>query len=247
MPMSTPAPANSHHARKVVVLAALLALAAGAVNASGFFGFSTLVTNVTGHFASAAHSVVTADWIFALEAVLWVFSFAIGAFSSTALMLPARRKGLRFVYAMPMLVEALVLILCVVFAPHAAAAGGASANAMTTALLFAMGLQNATITFVYGTVVRTTHLTGTLTDIGINASRYLFDATDEERVELGQKLRLHGTIAAAFTLGALFGGLLFESFEFRALLLPIGLVFVAVVFDLHHLRRESEVEVAASR
>lgn len=243
--MSNPAPANGQHARKVVILAAVLALAAGAVNAVAFFGFSTLVTNVTGHFASAAHSVVTADWTFALEAVLWVFSFAIGAFSSTALMLPAKRKGRRFVYALPMLVEALVLVLCVLLAPRAAAVGGASANAMTTALLFAMGLQNATITLVYGTVVRTTHLTGTLTDIGINASRYLFDATDEERVELGQKLRLHGTIAATFTLGALVGGFLFDVFAFRALLLPVGLVFVAVVFDVHQLRHEGEDEADA--
>jgi hypothetical protein len=47
------------------------------------------------------------------------------------------------------------------------------AHAVALVAAFAMGLQNATITEISGAVIRTTHLTGVVTDFGLEGVRFL--------------------------------------------------------------------------
>jgi uncharacterized membrane protein YoaK (UPF0700 family) len=217
--------------RHIIFLAALLAATAGMVNAVGFFAFDTLVTNVTGHFARIAHEVVERQFASSLEHILWVSSFCAGAFFSTVLMLPAQRRGATFIFAPPIALEAAILLGCVLLGPRALQRGVLSSNVLTAGLLFAMGLQNATVTVISGAVVRTTHLTGTLTDIGINAGRWLFDSSDARRPALGRALSLHLTVTGCFVGGALVGGLAYYKLGFFTLFLPIGSLAVAWVYD----------------
>jgi hypothetical protein len=80
----------------------------------------------------------------------------------------------------------------------------------------AMGLQNATITRISGNVVRTTHLTGVVTDLGLEGVQYLFWWRDKTRSRReGRRGRLrrvstrHPTFLRLALLVSIFGSFLF--------------------------------------
>jgi len=148
-----------------VKLASLLCIAAGFVNVAGFLGFSVLTTNVTGHAALFAERIAMQDWKTARAIALWMFLFLAGAFVSS-LIVSFIGRNQRFSYVIPILIEMTVLLGVSLFGyryNHSLVAKEIFAGS----LLFAMGLQNSLISIVSGSVVRTTHLTGTFTDLGI--------------------------------------------------------------------------------
>jgi uncharacterized membrane protein YoaK (UPF0700 family) len=100
-------------------------------------------------------------------------------------------------------------------------------------LCAAMGMQNALVTRLSGAVVRTTHLTGVITDLGIEAARWLAWGSGRASARLGlrsprepgapparEKVALLATIAGAFTLGALAGATSAVSMGRASALLP---------------------------
>lgn len=78
-------------------------------------------------------------------------------------------------------------------------------------LLFAMGLQNAMVTKISKAVVRTTHLTGLFTDLGIEMSQWFFYKKTEEHARLRPNIQLRVLIISCFFTGGIVGGLLFSS------------------------------------
>ena len=86
----------------------------------------------------------------------------------------------------------------------------------------ACGLQNAMATTYSGAVVRTTHLSGMFTDIGIAIGHALRRMPLQTR-----RLRLSMLIIAGFLCGAATGSLLFQAWSYRALLVPAGLTGAA--------------------
>jgi uncharacterized membrane protein YoaK (UPF0700 family) len=135
----------------------------------------------------------------------------------------ARRRRLHAVFAWPLLVEsALVFVAGVVGAPGT---GLASVQALATvcALTFAMGLQNALITKISRGEIRTTHVTGIVTDLGIEFGRGL-----ERRLghHVGRatpgRARLLASLLAAFAAGCI-GGTFAAQHVGRLALLPVAL------------------------
>src|SRR5690606_20986474 len=59
---------------------------------------------------------------------------------------------------------------------------------LASALLFSMGLQNALVTRVSQSVVRTTHLTGLFTDLGIELSQLFFYRKRPEKIRLNKSI-----------------------------------------------------------
>jgi uncharacterized membrane protein YoaK (UPF0700 family) len=79
-----------------------------------------------------------------------------------------------------------------------------------------MGLQNATITKMSGAEIRTTHMTGIVTDLGIelgklfywNRSAMVVDA--HAVIANRSKLKIHATMLASFFIGRLMGAIGFK-------------------------------------
>ena len=67
-------------------------------------------------------------------------------------------------------------------------------------------------------MIRTTHLSGMLTDLGIGLGHALRGMPLQVR-----RLRLSALIVAGFLCGAAIGALLFRALEYRALLVPATL------------------------
>ncbi|MGF7082138.1 YoaK family protein [Mucilaginibacter sp. UYCu711] len=210
-------------------LATLLGLTAGFVNAEGFLGFSVLTTNVTGHAALLAERIAFMDWRTATVIALWMFLFLAGAFF-TSIALSFTGENQRFSYFIPVIIEILILLISGLYG-HKYNGTLASKEFFAGSLLFAMGLQNALVSMVSGSVVRTTHLTGTFTDLGIDLAQILH-GDKARRPDLKSRIKLRLYIIFFFMTGAVFGAYLFHRFGFPSFYAPVLILLFALVYDL---------------
>ncbi|WP_184547167.1 YoaK family protein [Mucilaginibacter sp. FT3.2] len=212
-----------------VKLASLLGLTAGFVNAAGFLGFAVLTTNVTGHAALFAERIALQDWKAARVIALWMLLFLAGAFISGFIVSRIGRNQ-RFSYVVPILIEIIILLAVALFGyryNHSLVAKEIFAGS----LLFAMGLQNSLVSMVSGSVVRTTHLTGTFTDLGIELAQLLQKNADD-RAMLISRIKLRWAIIFFFMCGALGGAYLFRAIKFYGFFVPVFLLTYILIYDV---------------
>ena len=105
-----------------------------------------------------------------------------------------------------------------------------------------MGLQNSLVTRISNASVRTTHLTGLFTDLGIELSQLCFYKEEEQRKKLSSSVRLRLTIISFFFLGGIISGIFYSEARLYmlvlvAVLLMLGLVYDSLKFKLLLLQR----------
>ncbi len=232
-------------------LAWAMAFVAGAVNAGGFLAVSHYTSHMTGVVSSMADELAAGDLTTALAALAMMLSFLGGAFVCTTLISFGQRHRMRSRYALTLALEA-VLMLIFGFMGNRLQQEIQFTLPMTVMLLcFIMGLHNAVTSIISGAAVRTTHLTGTVTDIGIELSRLsyinLHNRHGRERIVANrQKLSLLLLILASFLGGGVVGALGFRHIGFKVTVPLAGfLCFLAarpllleLRLLLHRLRRQ---------
>lgn len=209
-------------------IATLLSFVAGSVNVVGFLSVHTLTTNVTGHFAFFVGDIYNFRFEDSLIGFLYIFIFFIGAFVSNILVESAKKINERHIFVMPVAIEITILLAIGLFGhrfylsyPHIIA----------FSLLFAMGLQNSLVTKISNAVVRTTHLTGLFTDIGIEISQLFFYKSPEQRKKLRSIIFLRLRIIVFFFLGGVTAGLIYSQVQLHTLLIPGILLVIGLVYD----------------
>ena len=219
------------------ILAFILPGVAGAINASGFFAVGAYTSHVTGAVARVGDELASGHLWLAARFGLFLLCFFLGAMISTFLVLYGKRSG-GAPYWRPLLLEcALMLIFATV---NVGSESGAHLNSaqMTSLLCFAMGLQNALVTKLSGARIRTTHLTGLVTDAGIEAAR----TVDHWRQRGGafpslwndpdlKKMRLHVAVFGSFFVGATLGPLAYLYVGHIAMLFPCAILLGLAAFD----------------
>ena len=238
-------PANTFRSR--ARLAVGLTWVAGYTNVITVLAAGQTVSHQTGnttHLGEQIGRALTGDAAGGGEAVCFaalVAAFATGAFLSGTTTELARRAGRRSRFVLPMTAEAILLSIVVLLLARPGQRGG-SAVAATLLAATAMGLQNGTITRISGAVVRTTHLTGVLTDLGLELSvlattrRSLHHLT---RQPSAQRAALLAAILASFITGATLGSAAFRMVGATALVAPV--VFLAALVVREQLARVAEV------
>ncbi len=216
----------SHNIR----LAALLSFIAGMVNISGVLSVKTLTTNVTGHFAFFAEEFMEKNYSNAFIFLLYILFFLLGAFISNLLIEFELRRRPKTAHALPMMIEILILILVGYFGKRAELFDS-SGQIIACILLFAMGIQNSLVTQISDSKVRTTHLTGLFTDLGIELSQLFFYKETLEKQRLIRSIYLRLIIIAFFFIGCVLGGYLFEVFELKTLLFAAIFLIIAFFYD----------------
>ena len=108
-------------------------------------------------------------------------------------------------------------------------------------LLFAMGLQNSLVSIISGSVVRTTHLTGTFTDLGIELAQ-LFNKEKHSLSALRAKIKLRLVIIFFFMTGAIVGAYFFHHFRFKAFYEPIGVLMYALLYDIFRIKLNDTIK-----
>lgn len=195
-------------------LACSLAGVAGALNTAGFYAVGLYSSNMTGNVSALADHLGIGDLAIAATYLALVATFISGAAVSTLLVNAGRRRRLAGIYAFSILAEAFLMagLGCAeLWLPQVGRGPG-----LAFGLSFLMGLQNAVVTRISNARVRTTHVTGMVTDIGIELGN-LVDLTrrsgHEEEIALNRgKLRLHGQTVASFLAGGVVGVLAYRAF-----------------------------------
>jgi uncharacterized membrane protein YoaK (UPF0700 family) len=218
-------------------LASILSATAGSVNVASFFAFEVLTTNVTGHVATLASEIVAHRWSAASVKLLWMVMFFLGAFCSGLLIEFVGRRNSRFSHTIPLILEIIIISFVAYHGNKYYDYSQELVQLLAGSLLFAMGLQNAMVTMVSGSVVRTTHLTGLFTDLGIEGAKIIARYKNTiDREKMFNKFTLHAIIVIFFLLGGILGGFLYANYLFKAFLFPLGLLFTAMIYDIGYNR-----------
>lgn len=216
-----------HHNRR---LAAILSLTAGIVNIIGVLSIQTLTTNVTGHFAYFAEEIVNERYLNAFAFLIYIIAFLSGAFFSNLLIELNSKKNPVIAHSIPMGIEIFILTMIGIYG-YSWLLYGWNPQIIACFLLFAMGLQNALVTTISSSTVRTTHLTGLFTDLGIELSQLFFYRKKEERTKLTRSIRLRIVIIVFFFSGCIIGGFAYGIFNMEALLIASVCLIIALIYD----------------
>jgi len=197
--------------RWVWVGAGTLAGVAGMVNVIGFLGFEhQAITHLTGTTTLLGAAVAQGDQAAAARLAGAALAFVAGAALGGLLIQDSSvRLGRR--YGLALAFESLLLLAALPLFAHQLLGGPMLAAA-------ACGLQNALATTYSGAVVRTTHVSGMFTDLGIGIGHALRGLPLPRR-----RLLLCTLVICAFFAGSVIGALLFVRIGYRALLLPAAL------------------------
>lgn len=189
--------AAQRSARANLHLGVSLAFIAGALNAGGLLAVGQYTSHMTGMVSGAADHIALGDWALAATAGATIFAFTAGA-ATTALMVNfARRRGARHPYAPTLLVEAVLLLVFGLAGARMEGDSVATAPAIAVLLCYAMGLQNALVSKISNAEIRTTHVTGLVTDIGIELGKLVYWNGAARRARAGADVRAEGAAAGA--------------------------------------------------
>ncbi|SEO19606.1 Uncharacterized membrane protein YoaK, UPF0700 family [Duganella sp. CF517] len=214
-----------------------LAFVAGAVNAGGFFAVGQYTSHMSGIVSALADNAAVGDAALLLAGAISLLAFFLGAATSAILVNWGRRRGAHSRYALPLMLEAALLLVFGVMG--GTLAGRGHITAIVALLCFVMGLQNAIVTKVSRAEIRTTHVTGLVTDIGIELGKLFYwnmgqggadGARPEKVVADRNRLSLLCSLLGAFLLGGLLGAFGFKLLGFIATVpLALGVLSLAII------------------
>jgi uncharacterized membrane protein YoaK (UPF0700 family) len=229
--------------RANIRLGAFLAFVAGAINAGGLLAVGRYTSHMTGLVSSAADDLVLGRFAFAVATAGAVLAFVAGAMTTAILVNWGLRRHLHSAYALPLFLESAALLVFGIAGSAHEAPGPFFVPLTVLLLCFTMGLQNAVITKISRAEIRTTHVTGLVTDIGIELGKLFYvnrEGSASRVVADRRKLRIHSLLVASFFVGGLAGALGFKYLGFVSTVpLAFGLVLIVLRPMLDDLRRRA--------
>jgi uncharacterized membrane protein YoaK (UPF0700 family) len=197
--------------RWVWIGAGSLACIAGMVNVVGYLGFEhQALTHLTGTTSLLGAAVANGDARAVLHLLGVAAAFTFGAAVSGMIIQDSTlRLGRR--YGVTLTIESVLLFVAMLLLKR---------HQISGALLAAMacGLQNAMATAFSGAAVRTTHVSGMFTDLGIGLGHFLRGMALPKR-----RLALSALIISSFFVGSTMGALLYRHLQYEALAVPAAL------------------------
>lgn len=216
-----------------------LAFVAGATNAGGFLAVQQYTSHMTGIVSSMADNLALGQFELVLGAIGALLSFLNGAACSAALINFSRRRNLHSQYALPLMLEAVLLLWFGLLGAWLQSIPGIFVSFTVGLLCYIMGLQNAIITKLSRAEIRTTHITGLMTDIGIDLGKLFYVNISKipgEPPVLANRERLknNALLLGCFFAGGVFGAVGFKHIGFKTTV-PLALLLVALaivpIFD----------------
>ncbi|GGD74232.1 YoaK family protein [Lacimicrobium alkaliphilum] len=200
----------------------ILAFTAGCINAVGLLGFQhQAISHLSGTATQLGSEIVNSGLADMAHLLMVLISFLLGA-AISGVMLTGRSLQLGRHYDSLLVIEGIFLLLAIYFLQQGSVYGHFFGSA-------ACGLQNALATTYSGAVVRTTHLTGIFTDLGIMLGEAFRGKPFDNR-----KALLFLLIISGFIIGGISGAMLFARYTFLTLLLPASIcLFLALAYRFY--------------
>jgi uncharacterized membrane protein YoaK (UPF0700 family) len=207
-----------------------LAFVAGATNAGGFLAVRQYTSHMTGIISAMADNLALNHHSLVLDGLGALLSFLLGAACSAVMINYARRERMHSEFALPLLLEAALLLCFGLLGGQMAKIEGLFVPLTVMLLCFIMGLQNALITKLSGAEIRTTHITGMITDIGIELGKlFYWNRTGLKRPDVladRQRLRVLMLLVSCFFIGGLTGALGFKKLGYSSTVWLAGLLIM---------------------
>ena len=226
---------NSRSLSDNIKLGTLTAFSAGMVNIGSLLLFFSFSSNVTGHYAILASEIVKGNLYQIAVVFSWIFLFFFGSFVSNLIVIHFNQKNAYLAHAVPILLEIICLVTVGIYGQLYYKETLSETETLLALMLFAMGLQNGLTASISNFTVKTTHLTGTTTDLGILFSMF----TKEEyrnNVALKGKAKLLLSIAFAYLSGAIVAGFTYMHLGFKMFYVVSVVLVVIISYDLYKLR-----------
>ncbi len=209
-------------------LGLVLCFIAGATNAGGFLAIGQYTSHMTGIVSAMADHLVLGNVALVLAGLAALAAFVVGAASAAVLINWGRRMRLHSEVALPLLLEAVLLLAFGLLGRELGDYAWWRVPLTVLVLCYVMGLQNALITKVSRAEIRTTHVTGIVTDLGIELGKWGYWNWGEGAAPVRadrQRMRLLGALLAMFFLGGVVGAFGFSALGFVATL-PLAAILV---------------------
>lgn len=224
----------------------LLAFQGGVLNIGGFMACHRFVSHVTGFSTFFGYELTRPSANHAIGMLIVPLFFLLGVMMSGLLVdlrLKLHKKPKYYLSFGFIFLILLLVFICGVEGYFGAF--GESTNTSRNYLLLILlcltcGIQNGTITSVSKSVVRTTHLTGITTDLGIGLIRLLNSSRLDESMDNEKKATLMRVgIIFFFTLGSVVGAITFQRLKYIGFTIPLitsGFLFALMLY--HQLSKD---------
>jgi len=217
-----------------VQLGAYMAFVAGAVNAGGFLAIASYTSHMSGIIAGIGSDLALSNIISVLGGIFLLLAFLGGAATTAIVVSWGRRKKIHSQFALPLLIEAVLLLIFGLAGVNLNLYLPLTVPAIAMLLCFVMGLQNAILTKASHAEIRTTHMTGVITDIGIELGKLLYwnqcqQANQQDFVKADrQKLKDLLVLFGMFLVGGIVGAISFQKVGYVSVVpLSLSLLLIA--------------------
>jgi uncharacterized membrane protein YoaK (UPF0700 family) len=216
-------------------LGALTAFSAGMVNVASLLVFFAFTSNVTGHYAILAAEIVKGN-VYQIAIVFsWIFLFFFGGFVSNFVVIHFNKKNTYVAHAFPIVLEIMCLIGVGFYGQFYYKETLFETEILISLMLFAMGLQNGLTASISNFAVKTTHLTGATTELGVLFSMFT-KSKFRNNLELVNKAKLLFATAIFYLFGGVVAGYFYFSIEFKVFYLVSCFLIVIIFYDWYKLK-----------
>ncbi|MCE7053347.1 DUF1275 domain-containing protein [Algoriphagus sp. AGSA1] len=218
-----------------IQLGSLTAFSAGMVNVISVIIFFAFTSNVTGHYAILAQEISFGNWYQALVVLGWIFLFFMGNFSSNFIVINFRNRNAYLAHSLPIIIEILCLLAVGTHIQFFYQETLLETELMVSAMLFAMGIQNGLTATISNSAVKTTHLTGLTTDLGILASLFTKEQ-NRKNPELRRKWNLLLAIMFSYLLGGISAGYIYLTIAYNVFYIVCLFLLIVIGYDFYRLK-----------
>jgi uncharacterized membrane protein YoaK (UPF0700 family) len=210
----------------------LLAWIAGFVDALGYLALSKVFTaHMSGNAAAIGAQLGQSNWHEAMIRGLAIPAFILGVAAGVVSDKLAPRIACRSRLAPAFILESLLVLAFLLLDPNPSKTtpppGGFRFFVLIWLLAMAMGVQNATLRRAHGVRVRTTYVSGMLTNMAESLTLWLMEHSKHHRH--GGRALIFASIFLSFLIGAICGGIGEARWGSITLLAPLAGLFCLIV------------------
>lgn len=211
---------------KIVLYWFMLSFNGGFINAGGFLATGKFVSHVTGFATLFGVELVLTHLVVALSLLIVPLFFLLGAFVAGIFIDLPLERGRTPHYDYVMIISSICLCIAANFqffhiGSFGNIFGNGSAFLLLALLCLACGLQNGAITSSSVRSVRTTHLTGITTDLGLGIARlFILDRKKDEYQKEIRSNQLRSGSIFSFVFGSAIGAFVFSQYGYHGFYIP---------------------------
>jgi uncharacterized membrane protein YoaK (UPF0700 family) len=203
----------------VYISAILLPLNGGFVNAATLISFlHNSVGYVTGNISYAGTYFSEENYIMFLKMIMLVIAFLVGSIIS-GLIIKSEQYNKDHRYGVNLILQLFFVAIAICLMRY-------EISYCAYFLAATMGLQNSMTTHYGSALIRTTHMTGTTTDLGILIAHWI----KRKNVPFW-KIRLYLILIVSFLIGSIIGGICFIHFHENSLFISIIIYLIMIMIS----------------